>query len=261
LYIHAFVVLHLFHHVWASVFGLCGRCVLYVYIHSMNLALHESEDIVRGVLSELQSNRDLLHCDLVCKRWKGLQQPLPQPAYLTADQAMQKTWLCWLARNAIRLNSLTLSGQPDSAVCNKLLWPLLSEAQGLQQLRLQNYKTLTSLPPVVANLTSLRELFISCSNSSSSSNSNSSSDSDSGTAANDQANGSSSSSNSSRHFQPLCGLQELPEEIGALQQLQRLELLSCSALCSLPDGISCCSSLTAVSRQGTIAFTMHLYES
>jgi hypothetical protein len=40
----------------------------------------------------------------------------------------------------------------------------------------------------------------------------------------------------------------LPDSIGSLRQLQRLELESCSALCSLPDGISGCSSLTAVSR-------------
>jgi hypothetical protein len=211
----------------------------------MNLAWHESEDIVRGVLGELQSNRDLLNCDLVCKRWRGLQQSLPQPAHLTADQAMQVPWLRWLARNASRLHSLTLSGQPDSVACNKLLWPLLSKAQGLQQLQLRHYKTPTSLPPCVEHLISLRELFISCSSSSSSHNSSSSNSDDSSTA-NKPANGSSSSS--SRQFQPLCGLQVLPDSIGSLRQLQRLELESCSALCSLPDGISGCSSLTAVSR-------------
>eukprot|EP00882_Tetradesmus_deserticola_P002331 GHRQ01002488.1.p1 GENE.GHRQ01002488.1~~GHRQ01002488.1.p1 ORF type:complete len:521 (+),score=226.11 GHRQ01002488.1:126-1688(+) len=225
----------------------------------MELAWHESEDIVRGVLGKLQSNRDLLSCDLVCKRWKGLQHPLPRAAQLTADQAMHKSWLRWLSCNAHRLTSLALSGCTDSMTCNKQMWSLLSEAQGLQKLQFRRYKALSSLPPCVVNLTSLRELCIICKDSSGSSNSNGSScgdgscsgsncsttansDSDnSNTAGSSQANGT-----SCRQFKQLQGLQELPEELGSLKQLQRLKLDGCRALATLPDSISGCSSLTSL---------------
>jgi hypothetical protein len=206
----------------------------------MQIAWHESEDIVRGVLSKLQSNSDLLSCDRVCKRWRGLQQPLPQAAHLTAEQAMQKSWLGWLAHNAHRLTSLTLSGCSDSLTCNRQMWLLLSQAQGLQELQLQHYKALLSLPPSIVGLTSLRELLISSfqENDSDSSSCGSSSD------GSDQAN----SGSSSWQMKQLCGLQNPPESIGSLKQLQRLELQHCSALQSLPDGLSACTSLTTVCR-------------
>lgn len=199
----------------------------------MALTWHESEDIVCGVLSKLQSNIDLLNCDLVCRRWRALQQPLPQPASLTAEQAAQQPWLRWLVRNAHRLVSLTLSGCSDSLTCNRQMWQLLSQAHGLQQLLLNDYKALSSLPPSIVDLTSLRDLRISSSKGNGSINS-------------------SSSGSSSRQVEQLCGLQELPEGTGALKQLQRLELQHCSALQSLPEGITGCTALTTVRKQNVV---------
>jgi hypothetical protein len=210
----------------------------------MQLAWHETGDVIRGVLAKLQSNSDLLNCDLVCKRWRDLQQSLPQAANITVNQAAQKPWLSWLTRNAHRLSNLTLSGCTDNQTCSRQMWLLLREAQGLQKLQLQHYTSLVSLPPAVVDVTSLRELVIGSSRSNSSSSSCCGSDSDGSSSA--DSNQASSSSSRPQH-QQLCGLQELPESIGELKQLQRLELQRCSALRSVPDSISGCSALTTVS--------------
>jgi hypothetical protein len=187
----------------------------------MAASWHQLPAIAFNVVCSLGSNRDVLHAAAVCKAWADAAAAVVLPAKLTwssDDTPKDASTLAWMKKNKHRVRKLDIhvaGGRDQQKAAQQLLAEAAQEATKLHQISI-TVSGPAAVPEATWQLRSLQSICI------------------------------------SRSWEPKlerlagmtalqqlvlsdCGLQELPDSIGQLQQLTQLTINQCYYLEALPD--------------------------